>query len=524
MGSTAQRTSPKVLPGSGTNQSGDHISKLISGSTPPHGGVLRDFTLDNQISSPTTLPTEIDNEHSNSLNNFISSFQRAQSFIGGSINEFNGDIDDQVIADDEFHNETTGLLRMPTNKSRRSSILSTFSAITGNSTFIQTVFNSINILVGVAILSLPYAMKLSGVIFGSLILLCCYLITLSSAKILGSILKRKPHLITYGDIGGYAFGSKFEILITVIFILDMTSALLSLSILFSSSFSSLLNTSESNLKILLFIVMFILSFLPLKHLSIISLMGIISVFSMVVLVIFSGFTTNIRPGSLINPMQINWFPQGDHPISDILLSLGMFMAPWGGHPVFPELYKDMKHNYKYGSCCNVAFSFTFILDFMVALFALLMYGTECQDLLMKNLIENPNYPKILKPLFMTIMGIIPLSKMPLLAKPIITTYENYFNLVEVKHSDIKTFFKKLSLRVLYIFLTLILSLSVTSFGKVVALLGSAICIALCMILPYAFKLIIMSDELSTKEIVILRIGVCIGTICAILGTIGVIIT
>lgn len=524
MGSSVQLTNPQRVANKHSDRtSTDNTSKFMSISPPFQGGVQRDYTLDNQAASPRTLPIEVDNEHSNSFNNFISSYQRAQSFVGGPISEINGETDGLAISDEDL-NETVGLLRQTTNKSRRSSILSTYSVITGNSTYIQTVFNSINILVGIAILSLPYAMKLSGILLGSFILVCCYLITLSSAKILGSVLKRKPHLVTYGDIGGYAFGSKFEILITIIFILDMTSALLSLSILFSSSFSSLLHTSESSLKIFLYTVMFGLSFLPLNYLSIISLMGIVSVFTMVVLIIFSGFTTNIRPGSLINPMEINWLPQADRPIANVFLSLGMFMAPWGGHPVFPELFKDMKHNYKYDSCCNVAFSFTFVLDFMVALFAVLMYGTECHDILMKNLIENPNYSSFLKPIFIAIMGIIPILKMPLLAKPIITTYENYFDLVDVKRSNAKKFAKKITLRFVYIFLTLILSLSISSFGKVVALLGSAICITLCMVLPYAFKLIILKDELSNKDAIVLRCGVYIGIICAILGTIGVIIT
>ena len=33
-------------------------------------------------------------------------------------------------------------------------------------------------------------------------------------------------------------------------------------------------------------------------------------------------------------------------------------APWGGHSVFPNIYRDMRHPKKYGKSLKVTFGFT----------------------------------------------------------------------------------------------------------------------------------------------------------------------
>ena len=73
------------------------------------------------------------------------------------------------------------------------------------STEAQTIFNSINILVGIGLLSLPLAFKYSGWILGTVMLVACGLVTIYTAKILARCMEVDQTLITYADVGWYLF-------------------------------------------------------------------------------------------------------------------------------------------------------------------------------------------------------------------------------------------------------------------------------------------------------------------------------
>lgn len=61
------------------------------------------------------------------------------------------------------------------------------------------------------------------------------------------------------------------------------------------------------------------------------------------------------------------------------MSFGLLMSPWGGHSVFPNIYKDMRHPHKYRKAVDITYAFTFGLDMSLALIGVLMFGDLVRD-------------------------------------------------------------------------------------------------------------------------------------------------
>lgn len=496
----------------------------------------------------------------NSLNNFASSYARAQSFVGSNLGE-NALVDEispctlraqedsmvrshsasgnittsegstldgssgrhgNHLNDFHFtHEETTPLLGH--RKHRTSSFASELVIFENDSTAPQTIFNAVNTLMGIAMLSLAFGFRLSGWVLGTVLLSVSAWTTTYTAKVLGTILKKNQGLNTYGDIAFLFGGKKFQALATCIFVVDLMGASVLLVLLFSDSFTILFpEVGAATFKTLLVIITFLLSFLPLAMISLVSLTGILSTVALLLLITACGFLTFESPGSLLSPTSTYLWPKS---FTNVLLSLGVFMAPWGGHPVFPELYRDMRHPNKFGRCCNITFITTFLFDLFIGCVGFLMFGKDCEDSLTKNIMVNKNYPSWVNPLFCTFLGILPVSKLALVIRPIISVYESHFGmnqLLIITYENGKRVNKmtlpKFAARLGLAGLLLAISLSFTSFGKVIAFLGSAICFTICVTFPLMFHLKLNSDDLTPFLRALTIFGIVCGFSGAIIGT------
>lgn len=494
----------------------------------------------------------LDKGGANSISNFASAYARAQSFVGTSLadNELVDSISpctlhpqnelfeealidgaESAVAGHHVDNRAFGDLhtfQFPHDETtplvRKGSVSSTGSVgFQSNSTAPQTIFNAVNTLMGIAMLSLAYGFRLSGWVVGTFLLVASAWTTSKTAKILGIILKKNKELLNYGDIAYLYGGPKFQALATFIFIIDLIGAAVLLVLLFSDSFTLLfLNVGAATFKIFVVTVTFVLSFLPLAMISLVSLTGIISTVANLVLITVCGFLSKDSPGSLLNAAPTNLWPSS---LSAVALSLGIFMAPWGGHPVFPELYRDMRHTNKFDHCCNVAFLFCLKSDFLIAIIGYLMFGQNCQDSLTKNIMVNKSYPPWVNPLFCTFLGVLPISKLALVTRPIVSVYESHFKMNEhlvityrngrkVVPMTTTKFFSRLAF---FLFL-LAVSFIFTSFGKVIAFLGSAICFTICVTFPFMFHLKLNADELNPLLRWLTIFGIAIGITGAVAGT------
>lgn len=428
---------------------------------------------------PESLATPRPSENPNSLENFASSYTRAQSFaaydsaptlIGSSMTQDFRDVD---VFDDE--SETEPLLVPPQQlrgERRKSSIV-----ITGRSTAPQTIFNSVNVLVGVGMLSLSLGLAYTGWIVGVVIFSFFAVVTFMSAKWLAECMDGDHTVVTYADIAYRAYGSNGRMLVAILFSLELLGACVSVTILFADSVNALypLGDGGTIYKLVFGLLMIPSSLMPLSVLSFGSIVGIASTIGMVLAVLLAGLVKNSAPGSLLTVMSTPMLPPD---WSKVPLAFGIFMAPWGGHTVFPNIYRDMRHPAKYGSCLSTTYIITYLIDIGMAILGFLMFGLEVKDEVTKSILLTKGYPLFLGVALTFLTAIVPISKGPLTLRPIICTVEALMN--------IKSQVSQLAVRIVIVAVIVFLSIVFPQFDKIIGLLGSGLITLICVVGPILF--------------------------------------
>ena len=150
------------------------------------------------------------------------------------------------------------------------------NVVVGQSTLPQTVFNAVNVLAGVGLLSLPLGVRYAGWLIGMGMLLFAALVTSYTAKILATCLDVDETLITFGDLAYISFGRRARVLVSVLFCLEIMAACVALVVLFADSLHALIPSwGVLEWKVVCAIVLMPLGFLPLRILSFSSFLGIL---------------------------------------------------------------------------------------------------------------------------------------------------------------------------------------------------------------------------------------------------------
>lgn len=252
--------------------------------------------------------------------------------------------------------ETEPLLVRRVSRQDSSGKVVKVNVVVGQSTIYQTTFNAVNVLIGIGLLSLPLGIRYAGWLVGIGFLVYSAIVTNYTAKLLAKCLDTDPTLITYADIAYAAYGQRARIVTSIIFFLELVAACVALLVLFADSLNDLVpSISKTAWKVFAGFILTPLSFMPLRVLSFTSILGIFCCLSITLVIIIDGLIKPNTPGSLREPAATYLFPMHWQTIP---LSLGLLMSPWGGHSVFPNIYKDMRHPYKYSKSVDVTYSFT----------------------------------------------------------------------------------------------------------------------------------------------------------------------
>ncbi|KAI2767979.1 transmembrane amino acid transporter protein-domain-containing protein [Daldinia loculata] len=400
-------------------------------------------------------------------------------------------------------------------------------AVAGQSTLPQTVVNSTNVLIGVGLLSLPMGLKYAGWVCGLIALFLCAALTSWTARILSRCMDHDPSTITFSDIAYTCFGRKARIMTAVLFTLELLAACVALIVLFADSLALLFpgTLSVTEWKIVCTLILIPLQFVPLSFLSVTSLVGVVSCLGIVTIVILDGLIKPHSPGSLIEPAKTYLFPAN---WLTLPLSFGLLMSPWGGHGVFPNIYRDMRHPHRFGEAVGYTFSFTLVIDFAIAVVGLLMFGDGVRDEITGNILEATGYPDVLNVPLVIFIAIIPLTKIPLNSQPIVTILEVLFGLRQqvvaeetplVGLSSSSRGVLKALIRVLTLFVFLAIAILFPAFDTIMAFMGSALCFTICVTLPLAFYLKLFGHEISARERIFTWTVMLISLTLSVIGTV-----
>jgi vesicular inhibitory amino acid transporter len=204
------------------------------------------------------------------------------------------------------------------------------------------------------------------------------------------------------------------------------------------------------------------------------------------------------------------------------------MSPWGGHSVFPNIYRDMRHPYKYRKGVNITYVFTYIIDVGMACAGILMFGDQVREEITSNIFLTAGFPAGISVFIAICIAIIPLTKIPLNARPIVSTLEVLFGLDTRSlamsssidgMSGLTRGCLKISLRIITIIIFVIIAILFPSFDRIMTLLGSVACFSICIILPLAFHLKLFGKEISSAEKMMNWILIVVSTLMAIVSTV-----
>lgn len=409
--------------------------------------------------------------------------------------------------------------------SRQSMIDAATIEMLSGSTIYQTIFNSVNILMGIGILSLPLGIAYAGWIFGISLLTASGVVTLYTAMLLAKCMDASPMLFTYADVAYYAFGNKARYYTTIVFSMELMAASTALVVLFGDSFHALIpSITATQFKILGFFIFFITSFIPLSILSISSIIGILATTAVVVVVIADGFIKRTAPGSLIRPMTTNLWPAHR---AQLPFAIGLMMSPWSAHSVFCNVYRDMRHPYRFKAAMTTSYSITYFLDITMGICGYLMFGNLVRDEVTQSILDTEGYPQFISYFIVVMISIVPLTKMPLNTRPIATTLDvltgvdNRSITIEgsIGFSALSRSIIRICIRAFVNLVPVILGIYVPSFDRVMALLGSGLCYTICILLPISFYLTICKKDITGRE----RIGLyALFAISSVLGLVGTI--
>ncbi|XP_057419111.1 amino acid transporter AVT1H-like [Lotus japonicus] len=381
-----------------------------------------------------------------------------------------------------------------------------------NSSLAHSVMNMVGMLIGLGQLSTPYAVEQGGwasaILLIALGVMCTY-----TCHLLGKCLKKNPKLRSYVDIGNHAFGAKGRFLAAILIYMDIFMSLVSYTISLHDNLTTVLHLKQLHLAKLsapqILTVGAVLVALPslwLRDLSSISFLSSVGVLMSVVIFVSVAATAvfgGVRVNHEIPFLRLHNIPS----IS------GIYIFSYGGHIVFPNLYKAMKDPSKFTKVSILSFTTVTALYTIMGYMGAKMFGPEVNSQVTLSMPSKQIVTKIA--LWATVLT--PMTKYALEFAPVAIQLEH-------KLPSSMSGRTKMILRGIIgsslLLVILALALTVPYFEHVLSLTGSLVSVAISLIFPCAFYIKICRGQIS-KPLFVLNISIItFGFLLGVVGTIS----
>ncbi|KAI3507411.1 hypothetical protein L1887_22396 [Cichorium endivia] len=415
-----------------------------------------------------------------------------------------------LISSISFDKDQVPLSTLPMKFSRISDLHDLPPPILEQCSFSQSVLNSINVLCGIGLLSMPYAFKEGGWLCLLLLLLgggiSCY-----TGILIKLCLERYDGLQTYPDIGQAAFGFGGRICIAMVLYLELFSSCVEYLIMMNDSLSALFPLAQldiggihldSHYLCAIISTLVILPTVWLRNLSLLSYIsagGVITLATVILCLLWLGVVDGIEYQPSGTALEVGNLP----------VAVGLIGFCYGSHSVLPNIYTSMKEPSRFPSTVLISFSIGFVLYTAVGVFGYLMFGDDIKSQFTLNM---PSHYLTSKIAAWTVV-VTPVTKFALTLTPIAFGIEE---LLPPSHQSSHTI--SIFIRTALMFFTLLVALTVPYFGVVMALTGSVLMMLVSVIFPCACYLRLLRDQTTTFEITICSLMIFAGLVSAIVGT------
>uniref|UniRef100_A0A061SET5 Solute carrier family 32 (Vesicular inhibitory amino acid transporter) n=1 Tax=Tetraselmis sp. GSL018 TaxID=582737 RepID=A0A061SET5_9CHLO len=380
------------------------------------------------------------------------------------------------------------------------------------STFLQAVLNVMNILMGVGLLSIPYALRQAGWL-GLAVLAFLGFVTNYAGKALieaHAVVRKRTgkETVGYEDIAEAALGRAGRALVSAIMYVELFGTCALLFILQGDNLTNLLGKSvfatKKHAMIAAAAVMIPTVWLPdVTALSYLGFLGVIATISVVGTVIFTFATGGYVPGAetaLINP-------------TSLPLTFGIMAFVYAGHGVFPSIQASMQKPKDFDKVLNLAYALVGTCCALIAALGYYMYGNRVADVIIFSLPAGP-----LALLCSCLILINPLTKYALTLEPVCAAVQGSGLMARLQSG-----LRRVSIRGIVAVGTLVSAMYVPYLAMVMSLIGSVLTISVSVFLPALFHLKLCHGNSGSEQNTRYSKGwdytcLVVSLVCAVSGT------